>query len=305
MQYDGKANVQDPLLSEAGKKQCANLKETFPYIKDVQYVFCSPMYRSIETATLVFGSRLSEPMVSKGFPWSELRECASSDDPDKCKPVSALTDTGHTLDEIKKRAEDHPFFIAPELLQVGWETKNKTDDPKRRADEVRLELSHFSEVALTGGVWKGIRIDRPKGNGPVHIVVISHNNFLNRLTHRSELPGKSIPKSKPSILRTNTYVSGIDTPEVCFNPVQYRSYHFPPAAADGFEGFSKQTLYEMKESKERKHIPGAMSQKAFDEQERKREETRQRQRQAEEARKQEAAYRPVQSDSSSDCCIIL
>ena len=195
LQADEKTDVQDPFLSESGKKQCANLKETFPYIKDVQYVFCSPMYRAFGTATLVFGARLSEPQVSKGFPWSELRECASSEDPKKCKHVSTLHDTGHTVDEVKKQAEGQPFFFAPELMQVGWETKNKTDDPKdraKRADEVHQDLSRFAEVAMTGGVWKGIRINPPKGNSPVHIVVISHNHFLNVLTHRSSLPGKLI-----------------------------------------------------------------------------------------------------------------
>ena len=208
MQTEEKVDVQDPFLSEVGRKQCANLKQTFPYIKDVQYLFCSPMYRSMETATIVFSSRLNEPMVSKGFPWSELRECASSEDPEKCRPVSTPTDTGHTLDEFKKRAEDKPFFIAPELMQAGWETKNKTDDPKHRAeraDKVVLDLSQFAEIALNGGVWKGIRIDRPKGNGPVHIVVISHNHFLNLLTHRSNLPGKSIPSPQIRSLHTQTY----------------------------------------------------------------------------------------------------
>jgi hypothetical protein len=57
-------------------------------------------------------------------------------------------------------------------------------------------------------------------------------------------------------------------------------------------------LYETKESKERKHIKDAMSQKAFEEETRKREELRQQ----EEARKQEAAYRREQSYNSGGCC---
>jgi hypothetical protein len=77
-------------------------------MKDVQYVLCSPMYRAFETTVLAFGDRLSQPRVSKGFPWSELRECASTDDPENCKPVSTLHHAGHTLDEIKKQAEDRP-----------------------------------------------------------------------------------------------------------------------------------------------------------------------------------------------------
>lgn len=66
------------------------------------------MFRTFETATLAFGGRLAEPMVSKGFPWSELRNCASTDDSETCKPFPTLYNTGHTLDEIKKQAEDQP-----------------------------------------------------------------------------------------------------------------------------------------------------------------------------------------------------
>jgi hypothetical protein len=39
--------------------------------------------------------------------------------------------------------------------------------------------------------------DNPyKGTGNVHIVVISHNHFLNLVTHRSSLPGKFGPDTR-------------------------------------------------------------------------------------------------------------
>lgn len=73
-----------------------------------------------------------------------------------------------------------------------WDT-NDTDEPKDRAkkgDAVRLELSRLSEIVLHGGIWKGIQFAPPKNPGPVHVVIISHNQFLKVLTHRSDLPGK-------------------------------------------------------------------------------------------------------------------
>jgi len=155
------------------------------------------MYRSMQTVDTAFKERLNEGGVAKAFPWSELRNCAMTDE-DQEGLLALPLNAGHTLDEIKKQVANRPFFFAGELMQAGWETKNKTDEPKdrhKRADEVRSELNKFAQVAIYGGYWKGIQITPYTGPGDVHIVVVSHNNFLNVLTHRSALPSKLLNHS--------------------------------------------------------------------------------------------------------------
>lgn len=118
-----------------------------------------------------------------------------------------------------------------------------------------------------------------------------------------------------------------------FWPVQYRTYHFPPVGADGFEDLDKNRLYETKESKARKHIESAMSQKEWDEKVRKHAEAKkaelariaaqeakeaeelrvaeekkqaeEKKKAAEEARRREAQREAERHSSSGGCCVIL
>lgn len=194
-QSNGETTHQDQTLSELGVKMCANLKANFAHMGDVQYIICSPMFRSLQTVNAAFGKRLNESGVAKAFPWAELRECASSDNPEDKghQGVDGPREAGHTVDQIKNQVKDMPFFISSELVPEGWELKNKTDVPKdrhKRAKEVRQDLAKFAQIAVHGGTWKGIQFKPYTGPDNVHVVVVSHPNFIDVLTHRSELPSK-------------------------------------------------------------------------------------------------------------------
>lgn len=180
-------------------QQCANLKKTFPYMEDILYVLCSPAFRSLQTVSVAFTGRLNEEGVAKAFIWSELRECANGDNPEAKGYVGVNTarDSGRLLNEITEKVKDMPMFISPELLPEGWERKNITDGPydrQERAKEVRRELAKFGQVVLRGGTWKGIQFKPHTRAGNVHVVVVSHTEFIHQLiTHSYADYGKSIP----------------------------------------------------------------------------------------------------------------
>lgn len=118
-----------------------------------------------------------------------------------------------------------------------------------RAEAVRSDLYRFKDIAINGGDWDGVHFEPHRGGGNVHVVILSHNNFLNFLSHRETLPGESFshcPKTFSVLLKVNTGPYG------SFGFLQCRSYTFAPPfmGADGIERYS---FTETPESQARMH----------------------------------------------------
>ncbi|KAJ5297386.1 hypothetical protein N7508_007635 [Penicillium antarcticum] len=54
------SHLRDPLLTATGKDECLQLREEFPFSKDISAVLASPLQRTIQTAAWVFGPELEK-----------------------------------------------------------------------------------------------------------------------------------------------------------------------------------------------------------------------------------------------------
>jgi hypothetical protein len=62
---------------------------------------------------------------------------------------------------------------------------------EERVNKVRRSLHDLAQVLINGGIWNNNTFKPWTGSGNLHVVIVSHNNFLNFLTHRNRLPSKS------------------------------------------------------------------------------------------------------------------
>lgn len=56
-------HLRDPLLTEKGKEQCLQLRDEFPFAKDISAILASPLQRTIQTAAWTFGPELQQRQI--------------------------------------------------------------------------------------------------------------------------------------------------------------------------------------------------------------------------------------------------
>ncbi|KAF6819306.1 phosphoglycerate mutase family protein [Colletotrichum sojae] len=148
--------LRDPLLTDLGKQQCADLRAAFPHHDRLTHLVASPLRRTLETCLLGFST--DEAPKNKVISLPELQEV--SDAP--CDTGSAIAEVEP---EFRERGVD--FSRVPE----DWTEKQSEKSPweptlaklEVRAREARRKLR---EIAAGGG----------------DVVAVTHGGFLHFLT---------------------------------------------------------------------------------------------------------------------------
>jgi hypothetical protein len=133
------------------------------------------------------------------IPWDDLCECPSKEqyplNPKKLPKLHQGQSLGLGVIEKLRMGSGSSAFLTndPSKVPVKYYWQNHVDNENERderADRVRFELYNLAKLPFSGGKWKDIYIPKCKAteSGGKHIVIISHANFLNLLTHRA---GKS------------------------------------------------------------------------------------------------------------------
>ena len=163
-------------------------------MKDVQLILCSPMRRALETTKIAFSSHLTENRLV-AIAWPELRDCS---------PNGACYFQGflkRNKGQKEKNFRDSckgaltgwigvpSLPVDLSLLYYQWE-KDDLNDGHERAESVRLSLHQLVQVLLKGGSWENMKFRPWTDFSDIHVVIFSHNNFLNFLTHRAQFHGK-------------------------------------------------------------------------------------------------------------------
>jgi hypothetical protein len=171
-------------FSVRGAQQIRNFKANFPYMPEVQFVLCSLSDRAANTARHVFGEHL-KTVARRVMPLADLRDCPAKY-PARDIGSLPLFQNQNAYYNDKKNFDFLPHYnpyndrLRP--LQIVAMPE--------RADHVRLDLYHFAKVIVDGGMWKGENFATYNGVRDIHVVVVSHSNFLTRLTHREPLLSK-------------------------------------------------------------------------------------------------------------------
>ncbi|CAI7634610.1 unnamed protein product [Penicillium bialowiezense] len=155
-------HLRDPLLTALGKEQCLQLRQEFPFAKDISAVLASPLQRTIQTAAWTFGPELQR----RQLPFVLV--------PNAQEISGFQCDFGWDEDYVKSSApelitEAAPGFeearIDTTLVDGSWNSKKGIYAPslpavRRRAAELRRWL------------WS-----RPEE----HIALVTHGGFLHYL----------------------------------------------------------------------------------------------------------------------------
>ncbi|KAK8235011.1 histidine phosphatase superfamily [Phyllosticta capitalensis] len=150
-------SMPDPLLTDLGKQQCFNLRDSFPYHSRVSHVIASPIKRTVYTALLGF-SPVIEQKKLKVIALPELQE--TSDLP---------CDTGSDPSEVAREFAGQPVDLS--RVEEGWNSKNGRWAPEdeaiaARARDARLFLRDLVQ----------------KSKDDEDIVVVTHGGYLHYLT---------------------------------------------------------------------------------------------------------------------------
>ncbi|KAK8157591.1 histidine phosphatase superfamily [Phyllosticta citrichinensis] len=151
-------SLPDPLLTEHGKQQCYDLRDSFPYHSQVSQVVASPIKRTIYTALLAF-SPVIEQKKLKVIALPELQE--TSDLP---------CDTGSDPAEVAREFAGQPVDLS--RVEEGWNSKKGRWAPESAAIEARARDARqwLRELAASSG------------DDDVEIVVVTHGGYLHFLT---------------------------------------------------------------------------------------------------------------------------
>ncbi|CAG8954235.1 hypothetical protein HYFRA_00005855 [Hymenoscyphus fraxineus] len=167
--------LHDPALTPTGLLQCLHASHKFPYLHHIDYIFASPMRRTLQTALATFMPILSPE--KKIVAWTEIREFGNG------RP-----NTGHKLNELKEVYDSKrvDFRLVPE----GWEYNSENDGVtcpccrNSRPERVRPALQILRRVVLDGGEWKGMPFR--KATRDVHIAFVTHGAFLASLLRQTK-----------------------------------------------------------------------------------------------------------------------
>lgn len=155
--------IRDPLLTDLGKQQCAELASSFPHHSQITHLVASPLRRTIYTTLLSFPEEVAQGKKIIALP--ELQE--TSDLP---------CDTGSDREKIE---EEFGNKVDLRLVQKGWNDKTSAKyDPAASAIEARaLEARVFLRKLATDAHASAEFKDQD-----VHIAVVTHGGFLHYFT---------------------------------------------------------------------------------------------------------------------------
>ncbi|KAK9320831.1 histidine phosphatase superfamily [Lipomyces orientalis] len=156
-------HIRDALLTDKGKEQCLQLRDSFPYHNDISLVLASPLRRTIQTASYAFAPVLKKSNV----PFLLVPQA---------QEISALAcDVGQersVLEEelpnliTNKLLDFYSVKVDTTLLEDGWNSKKGIYLPRLHAVQERA-------AALRLWLWQ-----RPES----HIILVTHGAFLHYLT---------------------------------------------------------------------------------------------------------------------------
>jgi broad specificity phosphatase PhoE len=156
-------DIPDPTLTEKGKAQCRELRNSFQHHDTINLVVTSPLRRTIQTASLSFGPVLARDVRFLAIP--EAQEVGDH-----------ASDTGLPPNELKKQLEGELFAenelefdikkLNLDAVKDGWNAKTgywawEREAIMKRAADVRSWL-----------------YNRPEE----HILFVTHGAFLHFLT---------------------------------------------------------------------------------------------------------------------------
>ncbi|KAL1966934.1 hypothetical protein VTN77DRAFT_3678 [Rasamsonia byssochlamydoides] len=241
----------DPDLTPLGEKQCAELRDSFPYHSQIELVTASPLRRTIYTALLSFEPVFKARKDMKLIALPEAQE--TSDVP---------CDTGSDPDALKKEFEERGSPVDLSLVQDGWNSKTGKWAPtsvalKNRAREARR--------------WLKARPEK-------EIVLVTHGGFLHYFAEDWE--DSSLYQGTGWLnteYRTYQFSDSIDTEDLEGNPVdgdnatlietaesrqRRRKSPVPPSREQqrvfykqGLEGWDSQGLLPSMKEKEEAKVP--------------------------------------------------
>ncbi|KAK5062949.1 hypothetical protein LTR84_005025 [Exophiala bonariae] len=162
--------LRDPFLTPLGEEQCQTLRDTsFADQSRISLVVASPLCRTLQTASLMFGQTL--------------------DSNSKCSPqILALPDTQETSDDLcdvgsdpavlQKIVADFKWPVDLSLIKDGWNDKTlesryspHSDAIAARARDARLFLRQKIRELVDGG-----------SDPDVEIVLVTHGGYLHYFT---------------------------------------------------------------------------------------------------------------------------
>lgn len=156
--------IADPLLTDLGKQQCADLAASFPHHSKITHLVASPLRRTIYTTLLSFPDEVAQGKKVLALP--DLQE--TSDLP---------CDTGSDKEKIEAEFGDK---VDLHLVHEGWNDKSITSkyNPaataiEARALEARVFLRDLASQARSGPEF---------ADKDIHIAVVTHGGFLHYFT---------------------------------------------------------------------------------------------------------------------------
>ncbi|KAH8903119.1 phosphoglycerate mutase-like protein [Coniochaeta sp. PMI_546] len=152
--------IRDPDLTPLGERQCATLRDNFPYHDKVTHLVASPMRRTLRTCLLGFS-----PEVKAGKKVIALPEV---------QELSTLPcDIGSDPAVLAKDFDSSKVDLS--LVKEGWNDKSHGSpwEPTIKSLEARAKKSR---------VWLRDLAARSKDGEEVHIVVVSHGGFIHFFT---------------------------------------------------------------------------------------------------------------------------
>lgn len=215
--------IHDPDLTPRGLRQCAELRATFPFHKDIRCLVASPMRRTLHTCIEAFGREELYPIAALDL----LQEVSD-----------ASCDTGSERDVLTR---EFGHRVAVDMVRADWTMKGS--DGLHEPAIIKLHARAKEARHVLRKLVQGLDTDS-------HIVVVSHGGFLPFLTgdwqEMTLTPGEFRSGSL-------TY-SIIQRITDCCLPLatgwancEYRSYKFVDLAGDDNEA----ALREISESRHR------------------------------------------------------
>ncbi|PYH88711.1 phosphoglycerate mutase-like protein [Aspergillus ellipticus CBS 707.79] len=175
-------HLRDALLTDLGKEQCRNLRDTFPYHADVSLILASPLKRATQTAAYVFAPTLEQRQLP--FLLVPLTQ-----------EISGLQcDFGHDEEVIKAEAPTLIAAAAPgyDTAQVDMDLVTGDWNSKKGIYAPTLSAVHQRAAEFRRWLYK-----RPEQ----HIALVSHGGFMHYLTEDWSTYDKSKGERHPRCKR--------------------------------------------------------------------------------------------------------
>ncbi|OGM45144.1 hypothetical protein ABOM_006666, partial [Aspergillus bombycis] len=222
----------DPSLTDKGREQCRQLRDSFAFHSEVELIVSSPLCRAISSAAIGFGPVFESRPSTNLILLPDLQEI--SDFP---------CDIGSELEELLGKTADLNIPIDYSFVEESWTSKNDRYAPSIKAIQDRAQAVRR---------WLA---SRPESE----IVIVSHGAFLHFLTEdwedsfveegRSRASRRSAQQNS---LHTDILPVGIATG---WANAEYRTYNLnsqPKCDLDVACHFNEIALVETKESRSRR-----------------------------------------------------